>query len=335
MSWSRTAPRASRPAARTGPAHLRAASRAGRPAAGGGRARRAHGAVVYVAGRRPRDAGRAARSADARDPVAGPTVTVAPEAFVAGRGVGGRRRGRRPAGRARDKLLRVTERGVGGAPTLVQNVETLAHLALIARHGPRWFRAGGHRRRAGHLPGRPSSGAVVRAGGRRGRRTASRSATCRAAGGPTEPLQAVLVGGYPRRLGAGRGPGSSVSRAALAPFGASAGAGRRARPRRSAVRPGRDGPDRRLPGRRGRRPVRTVPQRPARGWPTLGRAGQRAAAAAAGRGGAARRAGRDGRGACRHPDGTARMIRSALRMFAADVAAHLAAAAWPSPRSGR
>ncbi len=47
--------------------------------------------------------------------------------------------------------------GVHGRPTLVQNVETLAHVALIARFGPDWFRSAGG-------PGSPGSVLVTVAG---------------------------------------------------------------------------------------------------------------------------------------------------------------------------
>jgi NADH:ubiquinone oxidoreductase subunit F (NADH-binding) len=87
------------------------------------------------------------------------------------------------------------ERGVGNRPTLVQNVETLAHLALIRRFGVERFRELGHPDEPGTMlvtvggavcdPGVyevPTGTAVVE--------------VLRAAGGAAEEIQAVLVGGY-------------------------------------------------------------------------------------------------------------------------------------------
>jgi len=87
------------------------------------------------------------------------------------------------------------ERGVKGNPTLVHNVETLAHLALIARYGDRWFRGAGS-------PSAPGStlvtvsGAVGRPGVYEIELGTPIGQLMRLAGGPAEPLQAVLVGGY-------------------------------------------------------------------------------------------------------------------------------------------
>jgi NADH:ubiquinone oxidoreductase subunit F (NADH-binding) len=87
------------------------------------------------------------------------------------------------------------ERGVGGRPTLVSNVETLAHMALIARHGADWFRAVGS-------PTQPGSvlvtlgGAVARPGVYEIAFASRMADLLRAAGGVSERPQALLVGGY-------------------------------------------------------------------------------------------------------------------------------------------
>jgi NADH:ubiquinone oxidoreductase subunit F (NADH-binding) len=87
------------------------------------------------------------------------------------------------------------ERGYNGRPTLVQNPETLAQMALVARFGPEWYRELG-------TTADPGSALVTIAGAVRAPGVyelafgTSMKDLVTAAGGATEPLQALLVGGY-------------------------------------------------------------------------------------------------------------------------------------------
>ena len=80
------------------------------------------------------------------------------------------------------------ERGLDGRPTLVQNVETFAHVALIARYGAEWF--------AGGTMLVTLSGAVAQPGVHEVPLGAGLADVIRACGGLTGPISAYLVGGY-------------------------------------------------------------------------------------------------------------------------------------------
>jgi NADH:ubiquinone oxidoreductase subunit F (NADH-binding) len=87
------------------------------------------------------------------------------------------------------------ERGVRRRPTLVNNSETLAHLALIARHGARWFRELGTTAQPGSTL-ITLSGPLAYPGVYEIEHGASLSSLLHAAGGTTAPLRAGLLGGY-------------------------------------------------------------------------------------------------------------------------------------------
>jgi NADH:ubiquinone oxidoreductase subunit F (NADH-binding) len=100
-------------------------------------------AVMYVPGRLARDVEAAvdARRHLGLDPVA-IQVIAAPDRFIAGQesSVVSILNGRREALPSFIGVEPIRVRGVNNRPTLVQNVETLAHVALIARFGPAWYR---------------------------------------------------------------------------------------------------------------------------------------------------------------------------------------------------
>jgi NADH:ubiquinone oxidoreductase subunit F (NADH-binding) len=87
------------------------------------------------------------------------------------------------------------ERGYRGRPTLVNNPETLAQIALIARFGDRWFRELGTVADPGSVLV-TISGAVASPGVYELEFGTPMVDLLAAAGGATEPLQALLIGGY-------------------------------------------------------------------------------------------------------------------------------------------
>ena len=297
-----------------------------------------------------------------RDPIA-VTITVAPDRFVAGEasavanavagrtvagrsGAGGSGAGRAGvdqagvdqagvdqagvdqagAGRAgagrvalpSDKAVRLSRSGVGGAPTLVQNVETLAHVALIARRGAAWFREAGTAEEPGTFLA-TVGGAVARPGVLEAGYGVTLAELIDGAGGATAPIQAVLMGGY-HGAWIPALPDLPVSRAGLAGYAASPGAGvvhvlpadacglaetARIAGYLAGQVAGQCGPCvNGLP-----RLADTLTQL-TNGLPRAAEVARLAALV-------------DGRGACHHPDGTVRLIRSSLALFAADVDAHL------------
>lgn len=213
---------------------------------------------------------------------------------------------------------RVFERGVGGRATLVQNVETLAHVALLARYGVDWFRGVGTPAEPGsmlatlHRPG----GAVVAevAPG-----TALRDLV------DLSGAQAVLLGGYHGTwLGAGQARDALLSRASLGELGATPGAGvvvplpaercgvqetARVMGYLAAESAGQCGPC-----LNGLPRIAVAMEDLARG-----RAGREHLEALWRWAGLVER-----RGACHHPDGAVRFLRSALAVFADEVDRHLA-----------
>jgi NADH:ubiquinone oxidoreductase subunit F (NADH-binding) len=222
----------------------------------------------------------------------------------------------------RDKGVRVLERGVRGRPTLVQNVETLAHMALIARYGPDWFRAAGTLAEPGTFLA-TLSGPVAAPGVYEFGYGIPVGSMLAAAGGATEPLQALLVGGY-HGAWIPADTGIAISRGGLDRYGASPGAGIVVPlPVRSCGLTASARILTYLAGQSARQCGPCVNGLPRLAETFAGLAGRRPHPAQLAE---VERLSRlvDGRGACKHPDGTVRFIRSSLRMFAPDVRAHLA-----------
>ena len=214
------------------------------------------------------------------------------------------------------------ERGIRGRPTLIQNPETLAQLALVARFGSAWYRE------LGTLAD-PGSALVTITGAVRAPGVyelafgTPMGDLLDAAGGPVEPLQALLVGGYfGTWVDASAAVRLRLAREDLRSVGCSLGSGVLIALGESACGPHES--------------ARVVSYLADQSAGQCGPCvyGLRAIADAFGAlaDGAAGPRERErvlrwcadvrGRGACHHPDGAVRFVESALRVFARDLEAH-------------
>ena len=216
------------------------------------------------------------------------------------------------------KPPRPSERGVRGRPTLVQNVETLANLALVARHGAAWF--SGHETVLVTVRGAVRSAGVVEV-----RPGTTIGAILDRCGGTPEPLQAFLVGGYfGCWIPSDGNLGLPLAAEALAPLGASVGARTLvALPRSACGVAASAGVTAYLAGESAGQCGPCVFGLPAvalcldviaRGGPDARAALERLPTLHAQ---IARR------GACAHPDGTIAFVESALRVFADEIDLHV------------
>lgn len=216
------------------------------------------------------------------------------------------------------------ERGVNGKPTLINNVETLAHLATITRHGSEWFRRVGDADEPGTLLV-TVTGETVRANVAEVPTGTSIGEVLARAGVEIDRTLGVVVGGY---FGTWLAPALAaqlpLSHHALRSAGGGLGAGiivavpadrcglaetARVATYLAAHNAGQCGPCLNgLPSIAGALQRLASGQWDDRWWPALERWMSVV----------------PGRGACRHPDGAVRFVASALSVFAADVAAHRA-----------
>ena len=153
--------------------------------------------VVYVGGEHDSSVEAMRRALDERTPGRSPRVRLvtAPMGYVAGEASAAVHYIDGADPRPTTTPPRMSERGVGGRPTLVQNVESLAYAALIARFGAAWYREMG---RAGCRGTAllTVTGAVDEQGVREVELGTPVGEVVEMAGGSCQGIGAIILGGY-------------------------------------------------------------------------------------------------------------------------------------------